>query len=258
MLKKVFGGAVFGVEATSITVEVNVDSGIGYHLVGLPDKDPDIPGGLHDRAADNWRPLLAIADLAGADWPEKARQIAIMLSGDPDESSSAGTQLLEDLRDLFHEDGGDALFTETILTALAELTDRPWPEWKNGKPMTARQLAKLLGRYRVKSKTVWRGEKSAKGYDLTDLKEPIARYLASQSVNPSEPQKSAGYSAIQSVREKSGLTDSKPLKPAENGHSDGLTDRNGEAGADIGIEVDDDPEERAAIQEFDGEGGTTP
>jgi len=37
MLKKVFGSAVFGVEATTVTVEVNVDTGIGYHLVGLPD-----------------------------------------------------------------------------------------------------------------------------------------------------------------------------------------------------------------------------
>ncbi|WP_299779815.1 YifB family Mg chelatase-like AAA ATPase [uncultured Formosa sp.] len=37
MLKKVFGSAVFGVDATTIMVEVNVDSGIGYHLVGLPD-----------------------------------------------------------------------------------------------------------------------------------------------------------------------------------------------------------------------------
>ena len=37
MLKKVFASAVFGVEASTITVEVNVDQGIGYHLVGLPD-----------------------------------------------------------------------------------------------------------------------------------------------------------------------------------------------------------------------------
>ena len=37
MLTKVFGGAVFGVESTTITVEVHVDTGIGYHLVGLPD-----------------------------------------------------------------------------------------------------------------------------------------------------------------------------------------------------------------------------
>ncbi len=37
MLTKVYGSAVFGVEAQTITVEVNVDIGVGYHLVGLPD-----------------------------------------------------------------------------------------------------------------------------------------------------------------------------------------------------------------------------
>ncbi|MBX2828801.1 MAG: YifB family Mg chelatase-like AAA ATPase [Flavobacteriaceae bacterium] len=37
MLTKVYGSAVFGVEAQTITVEVNTDIGIGYHLVGLPD-----------------------------------------------------------------------------------------------------------------------------------------------------------------------------------------------------------------------------
>ncbi|WP_299012092.1 YifB family Mg chelatase-like AAA ATPase [uncultured Polaribacter sp.] len=38
MLTKVYGSAVFGIEATTITVEVNIDKGVGYHLVGLPDK----------------------------------------------------------------------------------------------------------------------------------------------------------------------------------------------------------------------------
>lgn len=37
MLTKVYGSSVFGVEATTIIVEVNIDKGIGYHLVGLPD-----------------------------------------------------------------------------------------------------------------------------------------------------------------------------------------------------------------------------
>ena len=37
MLTKVYGSAVFGVEANTIIVEVNVDKGVGYHLVGLPD-----------------------------------------------------------------------------------------------------------------------------------------------------------------------------------------------------------------------------
>lgn len=37
MLKKVYGGAVFGISSTTITIEVNIASGAGYHLVGLPD-----------------------------------------------------------------------------------------------------------------------------------------------------------------------------------------------------------------------------
>ena len=37
MLVKVFGSAFFGVDATTITLEVNIVKGVGYHLVGLPD-----------------------------------------------------------------------------------------------------------------------------------------------------------------------------------------------------------------------------
>lgn len=37
MLIKVYGSAVFGIDATTVVVEVNVDKGVGYHLVGLPD-----------------------------------------------------------------------------------------------------------------------------------------------------------------------------------------------------------------------------
>jgi len=37
MLVKVYGSAVHGIHARGITVEVNIDNGVGYHLVGLPD-----------------------------------------------------------------------------------------------------------------------------------------------------------------------------------------------------------------------------
>lgn len=38
MLVKIYGSAIFGVTAQTITIEVSVDSpGVGYHLVGLPD-----------------------------------------------------------------------------------------------------------------------------------------------------------------------------------------------------------------------------
>ena len=38
MLTKIYAAAVYGIDAHAVTIEVNVDKGIGYHLVGLPDK----------------------------------------------------------------------------------------------------------------------------------------------------------------------------------------------------------------------------
>src|SRR5690625_7202298 len=37
MVTKVYGSAVYGVDAITITIEVQVNRGIGYHLVRLPD-----------------------------------------------------------------------------------------------------------------------------------------------------------------------------------------------------------------------------
>jgi hypothetical protein len=53
---------------------------VADHEYALRDADPDTPEALHDRACDNWRPLLAIADLAGGDWPQKVRSAAQTLS----------------------------------------------------------------------------------------------------------------------------------------------------------------------------------
>ena len=37
MLTQIFASAVFGIDAVPITIEVHIDAGIGYLLVGLPD-----------------------------------------------------------------------------------------------------------------------------------------------------------------------------------------------------------------------------
>ena len=37
MLTQIFGSAVFGISAQSIIIEVHINPGVGYHLVGLPD-----------------------------------------------------------------------------------------------------------------------------------------------------------------------------------------------------------------------------
>src|SRR5208282_3908783 len=41
---------------------------------------PTLPEGLNDRASDIWEPLILLADLAGGDWPSRARQAAKGLS----------------------------------------------------------------------------------------------------------------------------------------------------------------------------------
>ncbi len=62
--------------------------------------DPDIPAELHDRAADNWEFLLATADIVGGDWPARARQAAVALSGFAEEET-ARVQVLADIHAIF-------------------------------------------------------------------------------------------------------------------------------------------------------------
>ena len=52
-----------------------------HNAASLLSADPDVPTALSGRAADNWRPLIAIADLAGGDWPARGRRVAETLGG---------------------------------------------------------------------------------------------------------------------------------------------------------------------------------
>ena len=44
---------------------------IADNIVALESSDPKLPNGVFNRLADNWRPLFAIAEIAGGDWPER-------------------------------------------------------------------------------------------------------------------------------------------------------------------------------------------
>jgi putative DNA primase/helicase len=73
------------------------------HSEALRRSDPSIPLGLHDRAADNWGPLFAIADEAGEGWPERVRQIAVAMAARDEDGGSVGELLLADIRQTFDE-----------------------------------------------------------------------------------------------------------------------------------------------------------
>ncbi len=144
---------------------------------------PSVPEGLHDRAADNWEPLLAIADLAGGRWPERARAAALALSGGEDtDSDTLRVQLLTDIRDVFEGRNTDRISSEDLTVALVGLEERPWAEYSRGTPLTKPKLARLLRPFGVVSgsKRLPDG-RTPKGYLLKQFTDPFARYLPSKA-----------------------------------------------------------------------------
>jgi hypothetical protein len=161
------------------------------HLGELQHAAPQMP--LEDRAADTWEPLIAVADLAQGDWPTRARTAATTMTSaeaQHEEDTSASVRLLGDLRGVFGD--AEALYSTTILDRLHKLDDAPWGDWY-GRPLSTRDLAKLLRPYDVRAKNVReRGGEPRKGYTRADLHEPWARYVPLPPLPPSQPDEPAG------------------------------------------------------------------
>jgi putative DNA primase/helicase len=150
----------------------------------LTDPDPKIPDALNDRAADNWRPLLAIADLAGEDWPKRAREAALVLSGE--EVSTFNVDLLADIRTAFGE--AEAITSADAVAALVADPERPWATWGRGdKPLTQNGLARLLKPFGIISETVHLvGRPDAKGYKRVWFEDAWASYFPGQNPSPQQ------------------------------------------------------------------------
>jgi len=137
---------------------------------------PELPPQIQDRDADVWEALVAVADLAGGDWPERARVSAVSLVSDSMAGTpSIGVQLLTDLKDVFN--GHEVQSSEAILAALREMDERPWNDLR-GKPVDSRWLSRQLSKYGVKSGTVRTPEGTRKGYKAVDLHDPWTRYVS--------------------------------------------------------------------------------
>ncbi len=146
------------------------------YMKAVADEDVDVPG-LRDRALDNWRPLIQIAEttrrpFGEAPWRERAEVAARALSGVPDRD--IGAMLLEDLKRIM--DGHDILPSATICAALAEMEHRPWPEWK-GKAITPRQLASILDRYSLEPAREYVDGVRVRCYRRSELRPVWDRYL---------------------------------------------------------------------------------
>ena len=151
---------------------------IADHLESLRIReDPVCPEELDDRAQDNWRGLLAIAHLAGGEWPGRAHEAACLLSGAREERGIR-IQLLHDIREVFEEAEVKSLATADIIRCLKAREERPWATYsRKGESITPHALAHLLGEIKIKPDKWRAGEETIRGYHLKDFEKAFACYL---------------------------------------------------------------------------------
>jgi hypothetical protein len=154
--------------------------------------EPEMPPSLRNRAADNWRPLLSVADSFG--YGEAARAAAEALSADrPDEDP--GVVLLTDIRTVFQVNGGDRMASSALVEALVQLDDGMWHEWRGPhddrypRKLSQPELSNLLRPFGIRPKTIWPirrqpGDKSSRGY-LRSQFEAAWRAYCPQADTPS-------------------------------------------------------------------------
>jgi hypothetical protein len=139
----------------------------------LAHADPELPPGIFNREADNWRPPFCIAAIAGGEWPELVRRAAVASTGAPDDSLKV--LLLSDIRDAFGHH--DRISSDELVTALNEMKDRPWCEINHGRPLTQNQLAPRLKPFKLTPKKIRILDQTLNGYAPADFTEKCARYL---------------------------------------------------------------------------------
>lgn len=144
----------------------------------LEECDPILPSNVFNRVADNWRPLFAIAEIAGGDWSTRASHaFAHVLTKGETDAQGEGTMLLVDIREILNETDSERIFSRSLVEELCGLSDRPWAEANRGRAITENWLARRLAQFGIKPKTMRIDDDRAKGYEVSDFTEAFERYL---------------------------------------------------------------------------------
>ena len=133
--------------------------------------------GLSNRDADNYEPLLAIAQLAGGDWVKHIENACLKLMEHASDNKSIGEELLEACRDAFDTLKLDKIFTHELMEYLLKDEEAVFATYNRGKPIAPRQVSKRLSEYGIKSKDIRRGYEVKKGYDKSQFSEAWKVYL---------------------------------------------------------------------------------
>ncbi len=164
-----------------------------------------LPPGLGDRDCDNWEPLLAVAALAGGDWPQRAAAAAVALCSDGADRRDRVETLLHDIRDFSRERRQerwaayrawrakgraagtprpaiyDFMSSSDLLSWLTARDTSPWAECNHGRPLTPHGLTRMLKGLQIVPGRDRRGGRlhrdEVRGFWLRDFRPVWQRYL---------------------------------------------------------------------------------
>jgi putative DNA primase/helicase len=219
--------------------------------------DPDMPPGIFNRDADNLRPLLAIADMVGGEWPERARKAALAGREVGEDEGSRLELLLGDIRGIFG-DRLDKIASDTLVEKLIAIDGHPWAEYgRSAKPITQNRLARLLKPLGIAPEQIrFATNDSRKGYGLHHFKEAFERYLPPE--RGSEPKlrnksDEMGSSATsQTETAEPFVSDEKSEKPNNDGQSFGVSVAKGGNGANVCVQCNGTPDGKERLCHVDG------
>src|SRR5262245_12291951 len=154
------------------------------NAVILREAKPSFPPGFNNRIRLNWRMALAIADLAGGEWPKRVREAALELETDRDEPSEE-IRLFAALRDGWGR--AEEQTSEGLCKALATYSGE-WADFRGKGPISPHQLAALLRPFGIRPihglHPTGRSDQTRGGYRRAQFENAWARLLQKPSPGP--------------------------------------------------------------------------
>jgi hypothetical protein len=172
--------------------------------------DPELPAEVlraDPSIADNFRPLISIADATSPAWGALAREAAVFFAQSGRHEDPVVT-LLRDIRAIFDALGVDRITIKALVAALHETGDGRWSEFcgvqRNRSPHKLREseLRAMLRPLGVITRSVWpqkgkEDDHSGKGYYRSDF-EPVWRAYCDEDGGGSETGKPAKIITLRS------------------------------------------------------------
>jgi Protein of unknown function (DUF3631) len=154
------------------------------HLDEIASAQVERPDKLHDRAWNNWRPLFAVASVAGPEWEERCLSAAIEFSGGEEAGDDFGVLLLRHVWEAMGSPAelGARISTFDLIYQLVTRDDAVWAKWwardavdDEGRKRVASAIAYRLKPFGIGPEQLWIDESNVRGYQFSETFEACVR-----------------------------------------------------------------------------------